>query len=159
MADDTLVATTHEFRPMELPEAYRSLCEWLLPPEDARDVWRGSGPPRNGYSPVRHLLDAGIIRPDGLANLVGEVFFCLWVSRPRDDDTSVHFVFEGVSDADVSAVVAVELQIGERTFESPATRLPDNQIKAVWVTPINALVDGGRQTVNGPIRVRLVTRG
>lgn len=159
MADDTLVGAKLAFRLLELPEAFRSLCDWLLPTDDDRGVWRGSEPPPGleGFSPVRHLLDAGIIQPDGPSDSIGEVFFCLWVSRPRDDTTSLHFVFEGVSDADISAIRAIELHIGQHSFEAPAERLSPKQTKAVWVAPIHQVLDSRRRAVNGPIRLRLIT--
>lgn len=122
-------------------------------------AWRGSEPPSGpGLFPaMRHLLEAGVMKHDDQAGQDDDLFFCLWVSRADGDENALQFVFEGAADADLSAIMAIELLIGDHRIEAPVERLSDRQIKAVCFAPMEMVIDRARRVVNSPIRLRALT--
>ena len=69
----------------------------------------------------------------------------------------VQFVFEGAADADLSAIMAIELLIGDHRIEAPVERLSNRQVKAVCFAPMEMVIDRARRVVNSPIRLRALT--
>ncbi len=105
----------------------------------------------------RDLILASVILTDQRPAPNGEVFFSLWRSKPLADSADFEFWFEGASDADLSAVKALEVILEGNCREFPIEHTSANLIRAAFHLPQREVWNAPTRRASSPFTLRLMT--